>query len=129
MPLCSVQSADMTDEERRFNNEMTVHLAVARQKFAAFYARAGADEILLFDSLLMSHVLLAAGMAVSGRNIPSEHRRTFERDNVAVEQMFTDFREKVRASVAFKTSPKETIALIERDVFDVQPEVRPIILQ
>ena len=101
---------------------MTARLTAAtREPFADFYARADAAETQLFDSLLASRVLMAAALAASGEHIPEDMRRTFERDAVAVEQMFTSFREKVRASSALAAAAEATRSLIEREVFEVGP--------
>lgn len=110
----------MSEDERRYNAEMTVLLEAARKRHCAFYKQANNDDILAFDSLLLARVMLTAGTEVSGKFLSADERRAFERDNIAVEQLFTELREKVRSSEAFGKVPDATRHVIEQEVFQVQ---------
>lgn len=109
------------EDEAEVNAELVGVVVAHRVRFASFYGHATDEEALLFDSLALGRHMLVIGLDASGSAVPERERSRFERENIAVEQLFTNLREKVRASTAFQSCSEVDRLFIERDIFELPP--------
>lgn len=95
-------------------------LANVRRAFPNYYAHATAHDMGLLDGLVLAHAGLVVGMNAPRTGVPAALRADLEQKTNHAEMIFTELRERVRASATFTSRPEHERNEIERTLFAVR---------